>query len=102
MQHKRFTRNKEDFECAQCGAFVVGDGYTNHCPECLCSKHVDIHPGDRAATCLGLMQPVGLSQKDGEYVITQRCVRCGHERRNKRQEADSAEAIIALSLKPQT
>ena len=32
-------KNKEDFICENCGAFVVGTGYTSHCPQCLWSKH---------------------------------------------------------------
>ena len=28
---------------------MKGNGYTNHCPKCLWSKHVDINPGDRGA-----------------------------------------------------
>jgi hypothetical protein len=56
-----FKKTKEDFVCEHCGKPVVGNGYTNHCPECLWSKHVDVNPGDRAATCLGLMEPVGVT-----------------------------------------
>ncbi len=85
--------------CEHCGEEVMGDGYTNHCTQCLWSKHVDVHPGDRAAGCGGLMEPVGLSLKDGEQVLVQRCTRCGHTRRNKQQEKDNREAIIALSQK---
>ena len=52
---KKFIKVKEDFVCEHCGAEVKGDGYTNHCPKCLWSKHVDVHPGDRAAECGGMM-----------------------------------------------
>lgn len=44
---KHFTKTVEDFICAHCGTHVRGNGYTNHCPECLWSKHVDNNPGDR-------------------------------------------------------
>jgi hypothetical protein len=54
---KKFTRRIEDFLCGNCGATVTGDGYTNHCPACLWSQHVDINPGDRAAACGALMRP---------------------------------------------
>ena len=47
---KKFERNREDFTCNNCELFVQGDGYTDHCPSCLYSKHVDINPGDRQAT----------------------------------------------------
>ena len=36
-----FIRKTEDFICENCGAVVVGNGYTNHCPACLYSKHVE-------------------------------------------------------------
>lgn len=97
---KKFTRTTEDFTCEHCGSVVVGDGYTNHCPQCLWSQHVDVNPGDRAATCGGMMEPVGMVHKDGEQVIVQTCTRCGHTRKNKRQLNDSTEALIALSQKP--
>ncbi len=94
---KKFTRTTEDFTCDRCGTFVEGDGYTNHCPQCLWSKHVDVHPGDRAATCGGPMEPVELEVRNGTEAIVQRCLLCGHTRKNKRQEEDSVEALIALS-----
>ena len=56
---KKFQRTIEDFTCEQCNFAVKGNGYTNHCPKCLWSKHVDVNPGDRAATCGGLMEPIG-------------------------------------------
>ena len=83
LEAKRFTRRKEDFTCENCGEFVIGDGYTNHCPKCLWSKHVDINPGDRRESCGGLMEPVDMELKHGWPVVTQRCVKCGFERRNK-------------------
>jgi len=70
MQTKNFQRTIEDFQCEHCGANISGNGYTNHCTECLWSKHVDINPGDRAATCGGLMRPTSLENENGEYVIT--------------------------------
>ena len=62
-----FIRKTEDFICENCGAVVVGNGYTNHCPACLYSKHVDRSPGDRAADCGGLMEPVAVALKRGDY-----------------------------------
>ena len=55
---KGFTKTVEDFNCAHCGAVVHGNGYTNHCPHCLYSRHVDNNPGDRLATCGGMMRPI--------------------------------------------
>ena len=94
---KQFTRTREDFICEHCGAKVKGDGYTNHCPHCLYSKHVDINPGDRSADCGGLMEPVGLELKDGKYVLVHRCAECGYIRRNKVVETDDFSAVLELS-----
>lgn len=94
---KRFSRNVEDFNCEHCGAEVKGTGYTNHCPQCLWSKHVDINPGDRQAECQGMMEPVSVETKRGEYVLLHRCVKCGFERRNKTTPGDNFEAILEIS-----
>ena len=96
---KTFQRTKEDFICEHCGTEVKGDGYTNHCPHCLYSKHVDINPGDREEDCGGLMEPVDLELKDGTYIIVHRCQRCGFVRRNKVDEGDDFNAVIDLSRK---
>ena len=78
---QNFIKNKEDFVCEKCGQKVKGNGYTNHCPKCLWSKHVDIHPGDRAEICGGMMSPVSIDLEKGEYVINYKCVKCGARRR---------------------
>jgi len=94
---KKFQRTEEDFTCEQCGFFVQGNGYTNHCPRCLWSKHVDVNPGDRAAVCGGAMEPVSVELKDGEYIILHRCVKCGFEKRNKASKSDDFNIILKLS-----
>ena len=92
-----FTRTREDFVCEQCGHETKGTGYTNHCPKCLWSKHVDIDPGDRKAECGGMMRPVAIEGSTGAgYTVHQRCEKCGFERRNKVEESDDREAILAL------
>ena len=78
-----FKRAKEDFACEHCGAAVRGNGYTNHCPQCLWSKHVDNFPGDRAATCGGAMKPVRLEQKAGTFILIHTCELCGKTISNK-------------------
>jgi len=97
---RKFQRTKEDFTCERCGLFVAGSGYTNHCPRCLWSKHVDIHPGDRQATCHGLMEPMGVKSKDGDYSILHRCVSCGLQGRNRMAKEDDFDSVIQLSSKP--
>jgi hypothetical protein len=44
-QPKRFQKTVEDFVCEHCGHPVAGNGYTNHCSQCLWSKHVDDNSG---------------------------------------------------------
>lgn len=92
-----FQRNIEDFLCEHCGEFVKGDGYTNHCPKCLWSRHVDIEPGDRAAVCGALMKPVSIEGASPNYVLLHECVSCGFKRRNKVQARDNVEAVVALA-----
>lgn len=97
---KKFQKKKEDFECENCGASVKGDGYTNHCPNCLWSKHVDVNPGDRASECQGLMKPVALEMKKRcEHVIVHSCVKCGYVKRNKRADNDNYEVLIKIGNK---
>lgn len=93
---RKFQRRIEDFTCEHCGAQVAGDGYTNHCPACLWSKHVDVNPGDRAADCGGLMEPVGAEQKSGEFIIVHRCVVCRHIKRNRTAPEDDFDLIVEL------
>jgi hypothetical protein len=92
----RFTRVQEDFTCLHCQAEVHGTGYTNHCPRCLWSRHVDVYPGDRAATCHALMEPVAALSEGDETIVVQRCTGCGHLWRNKVSPADDRDAVFAL------
>lgn len=93
-----FQRKMEDFTCEKCGLFVVGNGYTNHCPKCLYSKHVDIQPGDRAATCGGLMKPMSIEGSTGKgYRIVHKCEKCDLIKRNIVADNDDPDAIVALA-----
>ncbi|MBI2096318.1 MAG: RNHCP domain-containing protein [Candidatus Taylorbacteria bacterium] len=100
VEEKRFRRTVEDFACEHCAAPVHGDGYTNHCPECLWSKHVDVNPGDRAEKCGGLMEPVGLVQKAGQFVLTHRCLICSKESGNRAAPADKIGELFLKHLPP--
>lgn len=100
MGEARFTRTREDFVCAHCGRQVRGTGYTNHCPSCLWSRHVDVNPGDRAAECGGMMAPVGVLFEQGGYVIVQACTECPHRRRNRATGNDLLDALLALAGRP--
>lgn len=95
---KNFKRKIENFVCDKCGTKVKGNGYTNHCPNCLWSKHVDIIPGDRAAQCHGMMEPIILDTEGGEYNIVHYCAKCGHQKRNKVSKDDNFEEILKINL----
>lgn len=96
---KNFTKRIENFVCENCGFEVIGNGFTNHCPKCLHSKHVDINPGDRACNCGGLMKPMEILQKNGEFVILHRCEKCGFERKNKVADEDDREKLFDVMKK---
>ncbi len=97
---KKFVRRIEDFVCENCGRFVRGNGYTNHCPYCLWSKHVDIYPGDREESCHGMMEPIGVEIKKGEIRIIHKCKKCGKISINRKQENDNFELILELMKRP--
>ena len=89
-----FQKTTEDFVCEHCGQNVKGSGYTNHCPTCLWSKHVDEFPGDRAEKCGGMMKPVKIEMEKGEFVISHQCVVCGYIKRNKTACEDNLKVIL--------
>ena len=97
MQEKIFQRNKEDFICKKCEKENIGNGYTNHCMQCLYSRHVDINPGDRAESCGGLMRPVDTYQKNGQNFITHKCEKCDYLKNNKVSKNDSFEEFVKVS-----
>ena len=54
----------DSFTCRVCGRLVTpagaGADHRNHCPNCLASAHLDVEPGDRAADCGGVMDPIAV------------------------------------------
>ena len=73
-----FIARQEPFTCENCGtdAEPLEHGtYRNHCPRCLCSKHVDEKgPGDRESTCKGLMKPVSIDYRSKKgWMIVHQC-----------------------------
>ena len=97
---KRFTKRIEDFTCAHCGANVSGNGYTNHCPKCLYSRHVDNNPGDRASDCGGMMRPIAVAPDKDGYIITHKCEKCGKTINQHSAPNDDIETIISISANP--
>lgn len=95
---KHFIRKVENYFCEHCGTKVSGTGYTNHCPKCLWSKHVDDKiPGDRLSKCQGLMEPIKVEFLHGKYSLLHRCEKCGKISKNKIDLKDNFEKVIELS-----
>ena len=90
----------ENFVCDYCGCEVDKLNYTarDHCPNCLCSKHVDIMPGDRANKCMGLMKPIGIEKFKNSYKIIYKCSKCGEMHKNIMANDDNYDLIISLSV----
>ena len=97
-----FIKNDNGFVCQNCGEIVNPLGYTSrdHCPNCLCSIHVDIEPGDRQNTCKGLLVPID-AQTNGKkgYVITYKCEKCGENHKNKVAVDDNFDTILKIMNK---
>lgn len=102
-QQKRFKMVDEKFICEVCNKNVSALGYTarDHCPYCLSSKHVDINPGDRAAICHGILEPIGIENaKKGQYKIVYKCNKCGEVKRNIMAHDDNMDLIIKIMANP--
>ena len=97
MTDALFKKTVENFTCEHCGKKIKGTGYTNHCPHCLYSKHVDIHPGDRAQNCGGLMPVVNFELEKGKYILVHKCQKCGMEKKNRLEKNDNMDALVKLS-----
>ena len=93
------------FTCKACGWPVgpegAGSGHRNHCPNCLTSLHLDVEPGDRAADCGGLMEPVAVwVRKGGEWAIIHRCKRCGALSSNRVAADDNPMKLLSIAARP--
>jgi predicted RNA-binding Zn-ribbon protein involved in translation (DUF1610 family) len=97
---KSFVKRVENFTCTHCGADVLGNGYTNHCPKCLWSRHVDNKPGDRQSNCGGMMKPIAVAPTVDGYIITHKCEKCGKTIKQHSSENDDIDAIISISSNP--
>jgi len=100
MASSKFIKKIENFICEKCGTKIKGKGFTNHCPNCLWSKHVDIHPGDREEICAGLMEPTAAEVKKDDYLIHFKCLRCGFKHKVHAAKNDNFEIILKLIHKP--
>lgn len=97
----------DSFICKVCGRLIVpegaGSGHRNHCPNCLCSLHVDDEPGDRAADCGGVMEPVAVwVRKNAEWALIHRCRICGKLTSNRIAADDNPMKLMSIAMKPLT
>ena len=97
----------DSFICKVCGRPVApdaaGSAHRNHCPNCLSSLHVDEEPGDRASSCGGIMDPIGVGvRKGGEWAVIHRCRRCGKLDSNRIAADDNPMKLMSIALKPLT
>lgn len=106
------------FECCHCSLEVtpnpeMGTAHRNHCNHCLWSKHVDTTPGDRASTCLGCMEPIGVTlkhegtdkygkEKLGDVMLVHRCSVCGAINLNRIAADDPEDLILGVYEKSLT
>ncbi len=94
------------FRCRHCGLDVSiqagGTAHRNHCPNCLWSRHLDDDaPGDRAADCGSLMEPIAISVRgDGEWVLIHRCTGCDTLHLNRTAGDDNPLILLRLAVKP--
>lgn len=97
---KKFKMIDEEFICENCGEEIQKLNYTarDHCPYCLYSKHVDIFPGDRSNTCMGLMKPVGIEKYKNTYKIIYKCSKCKQIHKNIMANDDNYDLIVKLSV----
>ena len=88
---KNPIRVDEAFTCLCCGAEVPlgGARVRDHCPRCLRSRHLDVVPGDRAADCGGLLDPIGFERGGEDIHILYRCRACDHRWRARAHPDDA-------------
>ncbi len=96
---KRFNMKDESFICKNCKNLVKKLEYSarDHCPNCLYSMHVDVNPGDRLNTCMGLLKPIGIEKYRDTYKIIYKCLKCGEIHKNIMANDDNMDLIIELS-----
>jgi hypothetical protein len=102
---RRDPRRSHSFRCGHCRLDVsrqaVGTTQRNHCPNCLWSRHVDVTPGDRAAECGSLMEPIAITVRGGgEWVLVHRCQGCDDVHLNRSAGDDNPLALLRIAVVP--
>jgi hypothetical protein len=109
MSKVRRARGARDqrgsFRCGHCRLEVSlaaqGTAHRNHCPNCLWSRHVDDSPGDRAADCGSLMEPIAVAVRgSGEWVLVHRCAGCDTVHLNRTAGDDNPLMLLQVAVKP--
>lgn len=106
------NEKENKFICENCQKQILnpplGTANRNHCPFCLWSKHVDENQaGDRAADCQGLMEPIGLTEKQkgldkyrkmkpDELMLIHQCQDCGKISINRIAGDDDNKMILEV------
>ncbi len=108
--HKHKDNKSQDrnpgshFTCCFCGRSVsntsLGTRNRNHCPWCLRSIHLDEHLGDRKSSCKGIMEPIAISVRKGEWILIHRCNDCGTLKANRIAGDDNEMALLSLAVRP--
>lgn len=103
--HTKARARDKGFTCRVCGLIVPPEGggtqHRNHCPNCLSSLHLDDVPGDRAADCGGVMEPVAVwVRRDGEWAVIHRCRRCGALSSNRVAADDNPLKLMSIAVRP--
>ena len=94
------------FRCGNCRLDVSyrapGTAHRNHCPNCLWSRHLDDdRPGDRAAECGSLMEPIAVTVRgDGEWVLVHRCAGCDELHLNRTAADDNPLILLRVAVRP--
>lgn len=105
-QRRTTSTNQRSFRCGRCRADVSdqapGTAHRNHCPNCLWSRHLDDdRPGDRAADCGALMEPIAITVRwDGEWILVHRCAGCGQLHLNRTAGDDDPLMLLRLAVRP--
>ena len=98
-----FQHRNDAFTCITCGEDNPPAPRTcrNHCRRCLYSVHIDHHPGDRAASCHGLLRPVSVQMGGkGGFTLHFVCAVCGAERQNRAVADDDLSSFLTHSAGP--
>ena len=99
MSEKKFTMIDESFVCEVCGNKVDKLDYSarDHCNSCLCSKHLDIMPGDRKANCGGILRPIEIEKSSKDKLkIVYKSDKCGEIKRNVLADDDNFEKVLEI------